>query len=434
MEERIEEFILDKDGLTRFRPGSLAESSKAESHTKPKPNKEEDGQDPWVAWGTDNLFPATVVKDVYLNSVALRALRYRISRHYGYGIRTFQWVYDAEGRRKKHYKEFSDWKAFCVGNEIPALLQNVISDYEWFMNSWVEAIVDVKGKIVSIKALEAVQCRMERKNDSGVIPNVLLSAHWPDPSASQKKSIPLYNPKKPVKKRTAIRISSPSPGNPYYPLAYWDAIRQSGWLEIANEVPKWKKAAFLNAISLKYHIKVNYRYWKLRYKDWDEKPDQQQARIQAWGDEMNKFLTGTANTMKSFVSHFEQSINGTAQDMIIIEPLKVELEDGAFLPDSFAANTEILWGIGVHPALLGMVPGKALNTGSGSNIQKASEDYESTIFIDRDATLSVLRFIRDFNKMDEKMEFEYIGRNFFENMSELTPANRSLDSEIINKE
>ena len=419
-------------GSTAFTIGGSAVFSSEVSKTSAKPSEQdEQSTEAWSPWGSDNLFPQKAVEDVRKNSVALRALRYRIARHYGHGINTIEWYEDEEtGELKKRNKRFPDFVEFTKNNNLPWVMQNVVSDYEWFMNAWVELVLNAKGKIAAVFFQEATDIRYQKKDKAGKIKNVYLSSNWPDPAKGKFKTISMYDPK--LKKQPnnfILPICSPSPGNHYYQEAYWNAIRISGWLDIANEVPKWKKAAFKNSTVLKYHVQIPKTYWTERFTNWDSMTnDEKTTAITEKLNEMNDFLTGSDNAMKIFLSHFgvdEQT--GKALDGWKIEQLKIDLGDGAYLPDAFAANTEILWGVGINPVLLGMVPGKAMNTGSGSNIQKASEDLESTLFIDRDASLSVLRFIRDFNEWDPNMDFEYAGRNWFQNMSEVTPKDRPLD-------
>ena len=86
-----------------------------------------------------------------------------------------------------------------------------------------------------------------------------------------------------------------------------------------------------------------------------------------------------------------------------------KLKDDAYLPDSQAANSEILFSMGVDPALLGAgIPGGKLGAGSGSDKREAYWMLNANMGIDRSVSLSLLEFIRDFNNWDPNIRFDHV--------------------------
>jgi hypothetical protein len=125
---------------------------------------------------------------------------------------------------------------------------------------------------------------------------------------------------------------------------------------------------------------------------------------------MNSFLTDVENSGKSFISYAFYS--KVKQDYLTgwkIEVIQNKLDNSAYLPDSQAANSEILFAIGVDPCLIGAGnPGGKLGAGSGSDKREAYWMLNADMGTDRSVSLSPLYFIRDFNKWDPTIQFDYV--------------------------
>ena len=92
-----------------------------------------------------------------------------------------------------------------------------------------------------------------------------------------------------------------------------------------------------------------------------------------------------------------------------IEVIDNKLNNTAYLPDSQAANSEILFAIGVDPCLIGAGnPGEAIGAGSGSDKREAYWMLNADMGTDRSVSLAPLYFIRDFNKWDPAIQFDYV--------------------------
>ena len=92
-----------------------------------------------------------------------------------------------------------------------------------------------------------------------------------------------------------------------------------------------------------------------------------------------------------------------------INVIENKLENSAYLPDSQAANSEILFAIGVDPCLIGAgLPGGKMGAGSGSDKREAYWMLNADMGTDRAVSLSPLYFIRDFNHWDPTIQFDYI--------------------------
>jgi len=220
----------------------------------------------------------------------------------------------------------------------------------------------------------------------------------------------------------------PLPDHDYYAQPYWDGVVQSGWLGIAEIVPQLKKAVLQNQATLKYHVKIPANYWSQVYPDWAALSNEdKKARKEAWYDAFNEFITDYENSGKSFFSETPIGPDGKPLEGFKIEVIDNKLKDGQYLPDSFGANTEILWAIGINPVLIGMVPSGSQGAGSGSNIREAFHTLQALMHYDREATLQPLRFVRDFNKWDPEMEFGYVNIDTWQTLNQ----NKSKDNQSI---
>ena len=111
---------------------------------------------------------------------------------------------------------------------------------------------------------------------------------------------------------------------------------------------------------LKYHIKISTTFWDKLFKTegiTDEK--KKVARKQKFLTDMNSFLSGEENAGKSFVSHYEyDKVKGFEINDIIIEPIASFFKGGEYIDDSEKVTSILCYAMGVHPSVVGAVPGK----------------------------------------------------------------------------
>ena len=106
--------------------------------------------------------------------------------------------------------------------------------------------------------------------------------------------------------------------------------------------------------------------------------------------------------------------------------------DDAYLPDSQAANSEILFAIGVDPCLVGSgLPGGNLGAGSGSDKREAFWQLNAEMGIYRQISLEPMYFIRDFNKWSPDIEFDYVTVDTSQTMQDHpTKIDKRIDKNI----
>jgi hypothetical protein len=377
---------------------------------------------PWSPWGDDNLFPQTVLTDLENNSIALRAMEKRKAIHFGRGIICYREGEEDQntGEKKRVKVEDPEVVDFFKLNQVNRQWVDHIGSLEIFANSWNEFITNkAKDKINRVFFKDPAYCRLAKIDEKSFrIPKLFYSAQWdycPAVNSGTIVEIPMFDPGKYDGARyqdTNFIYPSfyRSFNKSYYHLAVWNGIRASGWLDIANKVPKLKQAIMKNQMTIKYHIIIPDDYFTKRYPSPQFTIAQQEEKRTEVLQDMNDFLSNVENSGKSWVTY--SFYNKIKQEYLSGWEIKVidnKLKDDAYLPDSQAANSEILFAFGVDPTLLGSgIPGGKLGAGSGSDKREAFWQLNAEMGIYRQISLEPLYFIRDFNKWDPEIQFDYV--------------------------
>ena len=249
-----------------------------------------------------------------------------------------------------------------------------------------------RKKIVGYKRIDASMCRFSKQNPkTGKSDWVFVSSEWDNwygQAAEADKDevikVPLLDKDYPLldlQNRTSgytfmMAIQYPLTGKHYYPPSPWYAARR--WVKIAQGIPQMKAAMFQNQITLKYIVEVHPEFWKMYDPTYASADAARKKSIQDnFYDGVDQYLSGGDNAYKSIFSTMiqEQGQNGvTSVPGIKITAMDDKVKDGKLIPDSAAANSEILFALMINPALMGAdSPGGPYSggAGSGSNIREA---------------------------------------------------------------
>jgi hypothetical protein len=400
---------------------------------------------PWSPWGDDNLFPQNVLSDLEKNSIALRALEKRKTVHYGRGIIAYRDKgIDNLGAPVREQVTDPEVVEFLRINRLNFQWIDLIGSLEIFANGWLEFILN-KGqdRINRVFVKDPSYCRngkMDSVNPTR-IPYLFYSAQWdltPSESDGSLVRIPMYDPEKYYGRRYSDpRFAYPlfyrSFNKSYYHLSVWNGIRESGWLSIANKVPRLKQAVMKNQMTIKYHIEIPDDYFMNRYPSPDYTREQREAARVRILNEMNDFLSDVENSGKAFLTfNFFSRFKNEYLSGWKINVIDNKLKDDAYLPDSQAANSEILFAIGVDPCLVGSgIPGGSLGAGSGSDKREAFWQLNAEMGIYRQISLEPLYFIRDFNKWSPDIDFDYVAVDTSQTMQDHpTKIDKRIDKNI----
>lgn len=388
-----------------------SDAGKTKSLKEPDP-----GTDDFLPWGDANDFPQKLIDKLGLLGVGQTALGNNADMHYGLGIKWWQDEYNDAGKRVSKLVKFDDWIRLERDTNLEIELSEVADSLEHFYIAFVQFMWNgAKTQINWVKCLNTPYVRFLRPGNDGKIKKIRYSARFPDkPRQGEYQDFDIYSfYHRDVDPRQLDTFVMPvfygTWGSIDYPIPGYYSVFRNGWADIAIGVPALINAIYSNFATLKYHISIPKEYFLNKYKDWLSKTEEEQLKIfRDEQDKMNKFLTGKENAGKAFVSIFGIDENGNEIPGWKIEPIKNYLESTAELPNNSAANSEILFAMGVDPSLLGFgIPGGKELSGSGSDKRIARNNKVANLKRERLVSLQVAKMIGKLNGYYSKMPDAY---------------------------
>jgi len=391
------------------------------------PKVEDFSNSQWSNWGSNNLLPVDMAKHIEGCGVLNAALEAKSLIAGGRGFHPFLLTnVDKDGNEDLEWVDDTEIHDFIEEN----CLYDYVTDGNFDKNALGMRVGSVlfnggRDKINRIRRIDAANVRLEKKDTFGNINSLFLCEDWANAPASysatdkkianikmMRKGYELYdiaNAAKSVKELAfADRRLRLSRG--YYPLPLWYSALE--WVKVARSIPALKNAMFTNQITVKYLITISDKYWESIYDDWDNEDTYDAKKklgiIEAKYDEIDKWLSGNENQYKSISTGSYLGDDGKEYPYITIIAIDDKIKDGKLLPESSAANSEILFSIMMNPALIGagQPGGPYSNNAGGSNIR---ESYLVQIMLsepDRRDSLNMLNIIKRFNGWDKRLEVE----------------------------
>lgn len=358
-------------------------------------------QKPWAPYFSADNFPATHMDKLNKLSVGKPAINFNADCHYGAGGMWFKREVTESKKLQKVPVISDEWEEFNDRVDFEMGLSQTIENLEYWYWSVVLFNTNLAGtQILKMTPLDTYYCRREiRKN--GVSKNIYFSYLFPNAEPSEYKSYPVYDPSVPREKQTefCVVLFYQTPGMIYYPLPDYHAVFENGWVDVAIAVPEIINVIYQNAASFKYILHVPKAYFTALYPDWDEKPEQQAARIQTLYNDVKERLTGKENSHKMIMSIFAE-MDGKETPGLRVEAIKDYLDRTADLPNNAAANSEILFSLGVDPSSIGLgIPGGKNLSGSGSDKREARDNKQASQYRSRLVSQYLAKFCRDFQNM-----------------------------------
>lgn len=376
----------------------------------------------YADWGSNNDLPVKMAKDIEECGVLSAALDAKARIAVGKGPLPFLLVnVDKEGKEDLEFvddPEIHDWLELndSFGYSINSMYDRCA--YGW---SPLQLLLSRnRKKINRIKRTDVVTARLEKKDKvTGLINNLYLSADWecnPPVDSDQVKKIPILEEGGEffdLQERTggyefAIINRQLRNGRGYYPPPLWYSAKR--WVDIAKGVPAMKTAMFNNQMTIKYLVTISARYWTRIHTQWDTyTPEKKKEIMDAKLDEIDKYLAGSENQYKSIFSQsYIDPVTKTEIPDIKIEVLDDKVKDGKLLPDSAAANSEILFAIMINPALMGagQPGGPYSQNAGGSNIRESYLTQVMLLEWERRDNARIFNIIKQFNGWSERLEVE----------------------------
>ena len=392
--------------------------------------KVEDKVSEIASWGKNNDYPQKVLEAVRLNGSASSGLRFLRKAHYGNGLILYKDNVNEQGKKQIQLvpvTENKDINDFFLNSQVRRFSKEIIADLEWWSIAFPEYILSNNFKTINkVTRQKAAWCRFELMNEeNGLIEHVYISEQFGrksvDLEGDYAEKVPLidsYWSADQVKeyckanniKKFIRPIFYPLLDEAFYPKAEWQSILNSGWLDVANSVPELKKALFNNQMTIKYIIEIDERYFEQIYStQWKNfKPEERIDIRQKVIDDINDSLVGNDKAGKTIQSMMLSDRDGKQFSAVKITPLDDKLKDGSYLPEAEAANSEVLFALGVDPSLIGAgIPGGKLGAGSGSDKREAFTILSALKKHDRETTIEIFEFIQQYNNWDPSIKFGF---------------------------
>jgi len=376
-------------------------------------------------WGPGNDFPQQVMAEIGKNTILGPVLDWKTRAVYGKGI-VYGKVTGYKPDGSEIFQRVKDplVEAFFKKSKMHRYALEGLQGMMYFAAAYPELIVsNDRSQITSICIQDTSFCRYSAQLAGQAVPQwVYISANWPaaQPGDGYTDKVPVldpyYDPVEALRNdkrgfKYIYPLSLPSPGQALYQLTAWNPIRKSGWLDVAQAIPEFKKQLFINQLSIKYLIEADIRYWSWKYPDWAEKKEGERKQVIAEElDAFEKTMTGTNGAGKSIltVTMPDPQNPGNTIKVFTVTAIDDKLKSGLYIEDSQEASSHIYTALQVDPTLSGISPGKGMGAGSGSDKRVAFNAFLATHSFHQDLILEVLYFIRDYNGWDSDLEFRFL--------------------------
>ena len=381
-------------------------------------------------WGASNNLPQEILDMVKESDVLGANLRFNRDVCYGLGPKLVKVVKDTSGK-VVDYLEVEDGKEyeFFERNDISMFLLEQLTDMVHFHNAFAEMIpAEASNEIYSIRSKEATFSRWSVMDSKGAINNHYYSAKWNDSPGKAdiiaSKVIDEFNALADVtakvtlkKERMIYPVYMPSPSRPYYSSPEWYSLFESGWYDHSVAIPALKKAIMKNNLGVKFMIYISDEYFLDIYqKEGIDTHDRKatKERIEKEKAAFNEFLSGADNAAKAImaIKKFIPSGSGAIENKWIeIEPIKNDLTGGEYIPDLETVTSIMCYATGVHPSLIGAVPGKTSGSMSGTDKRELYLMKQALMKPLVDRVLRPLKLVKLFNKWNKDISIivpEYI--------------------------
>lgn len=392
--------------------GSAAKAQKADRTTPPVPTWT-DGGVRWAYWGDNDLLPTEMSRKVAAAPIAGAVMAKKIAMLEGNGLVYFRSEELAKGAQVERVL-IPEVEEFLAENRIEEeWFPAQCADYSLPFNAFSEIILsNDRRRATGLYHISAEHARLAKANTRNQIDWLVYSMHFPFGTAQadqNRVAIPLYkwyDREAFMAGLTGRKIGwhtrFPTPGLIYYARPWWIGLfKENGWLDVSSQVPRIVSAMQKNQIALKYHILIPESYFLVRHPDWTTYTATKRAEvINAKVKDINDYLSGVDNTGKSLINLFkENEITGQAYGKIEIVAVDDKAKTGVWVPDSYAADSQIVQGFGMDPAQIGLAPqsGK-MGAGSGSDKRESYNLLVTLNTPDQRRILEPLNWISKYNK------------------------------------
>lgn len=337
---------------------------------------------PIAFWGDDNLFPQQVIHDIERTNIMAPVINRKVdlltSGGLGYGKVEFHAQTGTNRIRPMNLPDINRW---LEDSNIDLYYREAAREYYTYYNIFPELVMGrAKDRVVELVCHDSSFVRLATMNDSGSSPLAYM-ADWAAGAGSTDadRVVPALEQYS-VAADEALRLAKPryilptrelGGGKHYYALAPWNALRVSGWVDVASRVPELKMHLFKNLMHLRYHFDIAPEYWPSKFLNWDKMENDE--KVTTMTEEIRAFDTWAKGEQGQggalWASMHRPNSDKPAEALIKINEMNMKLPEGAYLQDAQESEYIICRDLGLKPSLHGISPSK-----SGSSPGSGSED------------------------------------------------------------
>ena len=394
----------------------------------------------WSPWGCNNDEPKQIACDIENCSVLSGGIESITRLAAGRSLDAYLMLNKApDGTEDLEWVSDTEVLDFLEANE--HLRQSYLNLYNAIAYGWgaTQFLLSAdRGKINRIQTTDISNARLQKRNPStGLMNNIYLCSDWQVVSngSDKIKKVPLleegWEHEQLQSTKTGYEFAMLhrllKNGRAYYPTPLHRSAK--AWVAIARSVPNIKAAMNKNQLLIKYVILISDTYWTRIHKTWDSyKAEEREKIIKETHDSINNWLTGELNAGKSIIAgKVFDPISNKFVDDITINVVDDAFKDGKMLPDSAAANKEILFSMFANPAIFGgnlLADGTSGGSGSGSDIREATLVLLELLHPERTNNLRIYNLIKNYNGWSKRLE---IARSVFA-VTDAAPNNQRTKS------
>lgn len=367
--------------------------------------------DKFIYWGTDNLEPQRIIKDVFDNDLIYSVIEKRSKLLYGSDLVYGRLELGKNGRRKVTPFIAPEIENWLKNTSIKTYLKEAAIDDNTFGNVFPEVIMDAHRprKIKGIYCNDASECRMGNQDNKGRIPLVYVNANWKNDGTAENSAkldgldhyfnMAQQIAEKPNVDKWIIPLHSQNLGEKFYSKERWRGLRTSGWLEIAKSIPKWKQAVMKNQLSIKYHLEIDQDWWEHKYVGFKSKKIEEQEELMK--KEVQRFISTMQGDEKAggvLLTSFQYDMhNKTEYSSWKIKEIGTgKFEQNDNLEYASDADRRIMRAFGMHPTIFGATSSKG-SAGSGSDVRVANNQLVLEMKDEQDKLLKPLALASEIN-------------------------------------
>lgn len=375
----------------------------------------------YVVWGDDDMLPYHLQDKNHQNMVVSQCMAFNTQVCYGQGL---QFV-DRETDERATDARIRD---FCLHNSLHMqFLAQALDMKQYYFSVLVINLSRDGSQIVRLRHRKACDCRFTLKNKKGRIEHVLIG----DFSQSVPETvevIPLLDDTDPLgdlmvrmgnefdpdtgeknkptqDRKFAVRCYVPYMDNGYYPTPHYTSIYRDYWYDIYRLIGSGKRAMIKNTSAPRWQVEVHRNYWQnLCNEENITDPKKRKERIKQERDNITEFCTNPKNAGKTWVTTYDMSLEGKEVRMVRIYNLMAggKKEGGDWSDDIQEASNSLCFAMGVHPNMVGAVPGKSQMNNSGSDKRELFDLKQSLEKVFHDIMEVPYHLMLHYNGLDER--------------------------------